>query len=210
DTLLVIQNWSVKSFEYYFYNLLTGELITKYQAKPDNSLYTLVHSQLKQVGDIISKTAEKVIDNEKSFTKNRNIGLPFIKPALYKDSLVLTFGSLLPTRGLAGMILSMATMGFSNFVEIGTSIAMNRLIPYMTNKRFILLYGHSKFSINGLKPSTANNTRTSLDNFVDDKKMGELQNDNSILIDMPGRLYIGVYNKKTENFDVNEYRQSPE
>jgi hypothetical protein len=207
DTLLIIQNWSLKSFEYHFYNLLTGKLIAKYQTKPDNSLYSLVHSPLKQVGDIISKDEEKQIDNERSFTKRRNAGLLFIKPGLYGDSLVLTFGSLLPTRGIGGMILNMATMGLSSVGDLGFRIAFGSLIPYMTNKRFILLYGHSKFSINGLKPSTTNNTRTPLDDFIDDKKMGDLQSDNSVLINMPGKLYIGIYNKKAGMFDINEYRQ---
>ena len=205
DTLLVIQNWSLKSFEYYFYNLLTGKLIAKYQTKPDISLYSLVHSPLKQVGDIVSKNEEKQINNEKSFTKNRNAGLLFIKPGLYNDSLVFTFGSLHPTQGVGGMILNMATMGLSSVGGLAFRIAFGSLIPYMTNKHFILFYSHSKFSVNGLKPSTANNTRTSLDDFIDDKKMGDLDSNNSVLIDMPDKLYIGIYNQKTKIFDPNEY-----
>jgi hypothetical protein len=206
DTLLVIQNWSLKSFEYYFYNLLTGELITKYQVKPDNSLYSLVHSPLKQVGNIASRNAEKEIENEKSFTKLRNNGLLFIKPIVYKDSLVFTFGSLLPTKGVGGMILNMATLGFASLGGVGFSIAAGTLFPYMMiNKRYIILYGHSKFSASGLKPSTANNIRTSLDEFVDDKRAGELQSDNSLFIDMPDKLYIGIYNKNTGFFDLNGY-----
>ena len=170
---------------------------------------TVFHKKGKQffIENICIKnmTLEVYASGEKSFTKNRNAGLLFIKPGLYNDSLVFTFGSLHPTQGVGGMILNMATMGLSSVGGLGFRIAFGSLIPYMTNKHFILFYGHSKFSVNGLKPSTANNTRTSLDDFIDDKKMGDLHSNNSVLIDMTDKLYIGIYNQKTKTFDLNEY-----
>lgn len=210
DTLLIIQNWSLKSFEYYFYNLLTGELIAKYQTKPDNSLYSLVHSPLKQVGDIASKNAEKEIENEKRFTKNRNAGLPFIKPALYKDSLVLTFGSMIPTKGIAGMIVNMATFGIASVGEIAFRISLGSIVDQMLKKRFILLYAHSKFSAKDLKPSSANNVHTSLDDFIEDKNYGEVKTDNSILIDVSGKPYVGIFDKQTGTYGLHAYVQIPQ
>ena len=65
DSLLIIQNSNAAMLEYSIYNLNTKELIKRYEAEGDNSLYSLVHSDLKQIGTYGSKDEEKELSNER-------------------------------------------------------------------------------------------------------------------------------------------------
>ena len=203
DSLLIIQNSSPKIFEYYYYNIINGKLITKFETKPDNSLYSLVHSPLQQIGSFGSSSEEKELDNEKLFIKRKNSGFPFITGEPVGDSLVLTFGSFVPTQGAEGMLLSFATMGFGMGAGIGVAIGDIRIIPYLTSSRNKFLYAHSKFSLKGLQPSIANNTRTYLDDFLADNKLKDLGKSNSFLLELPGKLIFGLYNKETKKYAMN-------
>jgi len=207
DSLLIIQNSSPKTFEYYYYNIITGKEIARYETKPNNSLYSLVHSPLQQIGSFGSSGEEKELDNEKLFIKRKNSGFPFITPVLSGDSLVLTFGSLVPTQGAEGMLLSFATMGFGMAAGIGVSIGDIRIIPYLTSSRNKFLYAHSKFSLKGLQPSMANNVRTNLDDFLEDNKLRDLAKRNSVVIELPGILYVGLYDKKTKKYTLTKFQQ---
>ena len=207
DSLLIIQNSSPKIFEYYYYNIITDKLITRYETKSDNSLYSLVHSPLKQLGSFGSSSEEKELDNEKLFIKRKNSGFTFITPVPIGDSLVLTFGSFVPTQGAEGMLLSFATLGFGMVAGIGVTIGDIRIIPYLTSSRNKFLYAHSKFSLKGLQPSAASNTRTCLDDFLEDNKLRDLGKSNSLLIELPGELFLGLYNKETKKYNITKFQQ---
>jgi hypothetical protein len=205
DSLLIIQNASQKNFEYYFYHLYTGSLIVKHETKSDNTLYRLVHSPLRQLGTFGSGKEEKELDNEKLFMRRRGHGTLFIKPYLNRDSLVFTFGSFVPTKGAEGWLLGMASIGAG--VGTGMMLGENHFLVYMAGDRNKFLYAHSKFSLKDIQPSAANNIRTYLDDFIRDKKMEELRDDNSVLIALPERIYIGIYQRRDRLFELSEYQQ---
>lgn len=207
DSLLILQNCSSKKFEYYFFNLITGRLIARHETTPNDSLHKLVHSSLRQIGTFVSAAEEKQLSDERKFIKAIIKVVPFIKPIISKDSIILTFGAFVGTPGMEGMFLSLATGGFGSLLGIGATIGNTRFIPYLTTGRYMFLYAHSKFSLNTLQPSTANNITTYLDDIVNDKKLKAMQSNNAVLIELPQKLYIGIYNKKTVSFDVDQYQQ---
>ncbi len=203
DSLLVIQNWSPNKIAYLFFNFNTEQLITKQQANTSDSLYLLVHSALRQVGTFGSESGEKEVNNERLFIKRMSHGMMFIKPIVARDSLILSFGSFVPTQGVEGLLLNTASISTGMYVS---SFTNSTYIPYYMNERNKFLYAHSKFSLDALKPSQAKNIKTYLDDFIADKKMKEVNDDNSILIASTDKIYIGIYKRPGRTLDVSVYQ----
>ncbi len=205
DSLLIIQNSSADIFEYYFFNIVSGTMVVKYETKTNDKIYDIVHSPLRQIGTFRSAKEEVELSNEKNFIRKKNSGLSFIKPLVRNDSLILTFGSFIATPGIEGTLLAVATGGFASMTGIGIAIGEFQFIPYLTSSRNNFLYAHSQFSLNGLKPSKDDRVSTYLDAVIADKKLNELEKDNSLIIDLGQSLYICIYNKATKTFKVSKY-----
>lgn len=204
DSLLIIQNSNAVMFEYYFYNLNTKDLIKKHEAEGDNSLYSLVHSDLRQIGTYGSKDDEKELTNERRFLRRKNKGLLFLKAfKTDNDSLMITFGSYVPTEGIGGSLLSFTTMSLSSyfFAPIGPF----QLMPYLSISRNKFLFAHSKFSLATLQPSTAINITTAINNIALDKKIDDLERNSSFIIECNGKLYVGVFNKSKNKYGIFIY-----
>lgn len=204
DSLLIIQNSNATMLEYRIYNLNTKELIRKYEAEGDNSLYSIVHSDLKQIGTYGSKDEEKELTNERRFLRRKNKGLLFMKAGKAdNDSLLITFGSFVMTEGIGGTFLGFATssIGFYLFTPIGTF----GVVPYLTLSRNKFLFAHSKFSLQTLQPSTANNLTTTIDKIANDKKIDDLERNSSFIIERNEKLYVGIFNKKKGKYEIFTY-----
>ncbi len=204
DSLLIIQNSNAAMLEYSIYNLNTKELIRKQEAAGDNSLYSIVHSDLKQVGTYGSKDEEKELTNERRFLRRKNKGLLFIKAIKAdNDSMLITFGSFIMTEGIGGTFLSMATssIGFYLFTPMGTF----GVVPYLTLSRNKFLFAHSKFSLQTLQPSLTGNLTTHIDKIADSKKIDDLEKNSSFIIERNEKLYVGVFNKKKDKFEIFTY-----
>ncbi len=204
DSLLIIQNSNAAMLEYSIYNLNTKELIKKYEAEDDNSLYSIVHSDLRQIGTYGSKDEEKELTNERRFLRRKNKGLLFMKAGKAdNDSLIITFGSFVMTEGIDGTLLSFATsyIGFYLFTPVGAF----GVVPYLTLSRNKFLFAHSKFSLQTLQPSTTTNLVTSIDKIANDKKIDDLEKNSSFIIERNEKLYVGVFNKKKGKYDIFIY-----
>lgn len=204
DSLFVIQNSNAVMLEYHFYNLNTKELVKKHEAEGDNSLYSLVHSDLRQIGTYGSKDEEKELSNERRFLRRKNKGALFLKAVKADgDSMMLTFGSYVPTEGIGGTLLSFATMSLSSyfFAPIGPF----QLMPYLSISRNKFLFAYSKFSLKTLQPSTAINLTTPINNIATDKKIDDLERNSSFIIECNEKLYVGVFNKLKNKYDIFIY-----
>ncbi len=203
---LIIENCSDKQFEYHFFNINSGELLRSYKVPVKDSLGILVHSAYHQLGTFGSASEEKDLKNEKLFIRRKNNGMQFIKPVITGDSMVLTFGSFIPTAGVEGLLLTAATasLGFAANIHAGNT----RFIPYLTaDQRNKFVYAHSKFAMNGWKPSTATNTTTILDQLIEENKLKASLKDNTILICLQDKVYLGVYDNETRKYVVSKFFQ---
>jgi hypothetical protein len=203
---LIIENCSDKQFEYHFFNIHSGELIRSYKVPVKDSLDILVHSAYHQLGTFGSASEEKDLKKGKLFIRRKNNGLQFIKPLIAGDSMVLTFGSFIPTAGVGGLLLTAATasLGFAANIYVGNT----QFIPYLTaNQRNKFVYAHSKFAMDGWEPSTATNTTTILDQLIEDDKFKVSLKDNTILICLQDKVYLGVYDNKIAKYVVSKFFQ---
>jgi hypothetical protein len=204
DSLLIIQTSNVNTFAYHFYNLKTKEQLAFHETGADNSLYKLVNSELSQIGTYASKDEEKDITNEKLFLRRKNKGSLFLKAAKSdNDSLLLTFGSYTPTEGIGGTLLSFATMGISDMMAFGAGIV--QMLPYLTLSRNKFLFAYSKFSLKSLQPSTATGITTPINKFAGDKRIDDLEKNSSFIIEKGNKLYIGIFNKKINKYNILVY-----
>lgn len=204
DSVLIIQTSNVNTFAYHFFNLNTKQETAFYETGADNSLYKLVNSELSQIGTYASKDEEKDITNEKLFLRRKNKGSLFLKASKAdNDSLLLTFGSYTPTEGIGGTLLSFATMGISDIIPMGTS--MFQMLPYLTLSRNKFLFAYSKFSIKSLQPSTATGITTAINKFAGDKRIDDLEKNSSFIIEKGNKLYIGIFNKKINKYNILVY-----
>ncbi len=204
DSLLIIQNSNVNTFEYHFYNIKTKRLSAFYETGADNSLYKLVNSGLSQVGTYASKDQEKDITNEKLFLRRKNKGTLFLKASKNdKDSLLLTFGSYTPTEGIGGTLLSFATMGIGDLWNFRAG--MFQMIPFLTLSRNKFLFAHSKFSLQSLQPSSATNITTPINKFAGNKKIDDLEKNSSFIIEKRDKLYIGIFDKTKNKYNMLIY-----
>ena len=119
------------------------------------------------------------------------------------DSLLITFGSFVMTEGIGGTFLGFATssIGFYLFTPIGTF----GVVPYLTLSRNKFLFAHSKFSLQTLQPSTANNLTTTIDKIANDKKIDDLERNSSFIIERNEKLYVGIFNKKKGKYEIFTY-----
>ncbi len=204
DSLLIIQNSNAGMLEYSMYHLNTKQLIIKHEAEGDNSLHSLVQSDLRQIGTYGSKDEEKELTNERRFLRRKNKGVLFMKAIKEdNDSLLLTFGSFIETEGLSGTLLSLATSNIG--VYFYTPIGIFVVVPYLTLSRNKFLFAHSKFSLQTLQPSLAANLTTPIDKIASDKKIDDLERGSSFIIERDKKLYVGVFNKEKDKYEVFIY-----
>jgi hypothetical protein len=204
DSLLIIQTSNVNTFAYHFFNLNTKQETAFYETGADNSLYKLVNSELSQIGTYASKDEEKDITNEKLFLRRKNKGSLFLKASKSdNDSLLLTFGSYTPTEGIGGTLLSFATLGIGDMIPIGSRIV--QMVPYLTLSRNKFLFAYSKFSLKSLHPSTATGITTTINKFAGDKRIDDLEKNSSFIIEKDNKLYIGIFNKKINKYNILVY-----
>ncbi len=119
------------------------------------------------------------------------------------DSLLITFGSFVMTEGIGGTFLSLATsnIGFYLFTPIGAF----GVVPYLTLSRNKFLFAHSKFSLQTLQPSLTSNLTTPIDRIANDKKIDDLEKNSSFIIERNDKLYVGVFNKKKDKYEIFIY-----
>ncbi len=203
DSFLIIKNSNNELLEYYIYNLYDKKIIVHHK-KTEDSLQKIVQSPLLQLGTYTSKNEEKELKNEKRFLRRVNAGIPFIKA--YKDendSLIITFGGYKETAGVDGTMLSMFTMGIAG-VPIGSADAFGFMF-YLNSSRNKFLFAHSKFSNNGLIPSTNDNVKTKLNNIASNKLIDDLERKSSFAIEVNNKLYLGIFNKKKNSYSLYSY-----
>lgn len=201
DSLLVLQNSNSLSLEYYFYNIRSGQLLAKHTAGADNSIYKIVHSDLHQAGTYGSKDEEKDISSERLFLRRKNKGTVFLNVShADADSLLLSFGSYVPTEGIGGTLVSVATMAVTNLMSAPFKLG---LYLFMTRNKF--LFAYSKFSLKTLAPSGASGITTLLDTIVSVARSDEASTKNSFIIEKDGHLYIGNYYKDIDRFKIVKY-----
>ena len=204
DSLLIIQNSNVDFIEYYFFNIYTKQLVKKFRAQSDKDFSTLVHSKMIQLGTYISKDEKKEIDNEKAFLRKKNSGIPFVKALRSDDdSLIISFGSYVATEGIEGTLLSMATMGISELSPY--RLWAFHLVPYLQTSRNKFVFAHSKFSCNTLQPSSLQNLVTSINLLADDDKIDDLEHKSSFVVELDGRIIVGVYDKAKGKYHMSIY-----
>lgn len=204
DSLLILQNSNVNKFEYQFYSLNTKKLTAYFETDVDKSLNKLVHSSINQVGTYGSKDEEKEISNEKLFIRRKNKGTLFLKAAKSgNDSLLLTFGSYVYTEGIGGSILSIATLGAGNLLNY--RVGLFQMVPFFTLSRNKFLYAYSKFSLLTLQPSTNTDITTSLNKIAVDKRIDDLEKNSSFIIEKGDKLFIGIFNKKSNKYNLIVY-----
>jgi hypothetical protein len=204
DSLLIIQNSNAAMLEYNIYNINTKALIKKYRAEDDNSLYSIVHSHLRQIGTYGSKDEEKELTNERRFLRRKNKGALFIKATKAdNDSMVITFGSFVFTEGIGGTFLSLATSNIGLYLF--TPVSAFGVVPYLTLSRNKFLFAHSKFSLQTLQPSLSTNLVTPIDKIANDKKIDDLERNSSFIIDCNKKLYVGIFNKSKDKYEIFTY-----
>ena len=207
DSILVLQNSSYYTVEFLFYNLRTQELIKKYSVPVKDSIYELMHSSFRQKGTYGSKNQEKEIENEKAFMRKIRGSFSYISiSSLTQDSIVLTLASLQYTEGIGGTLLSLSTkpIGYMANIHIGNL----QLVPYLTSRRYKLLYAHSKFNSHTLEPTSSRSVTTVLDEILDNFMSHELSSNNSFLIQRNADILMGVFNKNNGMFDVYKFVNS--
>ncbi|MFN8251890.1 MAG: hypothetical protein U0V75_08395 [Ferruginibacter sp.] len=201
DSLLIIQNSNSLSLEYYFYNIHSGQLLAKHTATADNSLYSIVHSGLHQAGTYGSKDEEKDISSERLFLRRKNKGNIFINVShADADSILLSFGSYVPTEGIGGSIVGLATLFATNFVSGAFKLGL-----YMSMTRNKFLFAFSKFSLKTFEPSRSTGITTPLNTIVSETKADEPGTKSSFVIEKDGHLYTGNYDKVSDKFRIIKY-----
>jgi len=207
ENTLVIQNSSVKKFQYLFYDLIKKEKVRTLETGTNETLYKLVHSDLKQFGTLGSRTEEKTHENEKRFISRKNSGTPFLTCVRSGDSLLFSFGSFIGTMGVEGVITDLF-LSVIPFVPYMLMTGINdQVFRYIGIYRYKFIYAHSKFSLETFEPTASVHVKTFLDELINDRKMKRLSADGTILISLPGSLHICIYDEKAAKFSVNKYYQ---
>ena len=82
---------------------------------------------------------------------------------------------------------------------------MFQMIPYLTLSRNKFLFAYSKFSLRSLQPSKATNIETAINKFAGDKKIDDLEKSSSFIIEKGDKLYIGIFDKKKNKYNLIVY-----
>ena len=209
DSLLIIQNCSATFLQYHFFNVFSGERLAMFAAKADNSLYNIVNSPLTKVGTFESADDTKELSNEKHFLKQRNADVPFLKAMIDGDSLVLAFGSMKETKDNKAFFLYLFPLALFEvplLTELAIDMARSAMVSLMPTIRNLRLFAYSKFSLKGLKPSASHSISSFINDMVADKRLDQLTENNSLIIDAGTRLFFCVYSNDNKNFSVITYQ----
>lgn len=204
DSLLIIQNSSPETFQYFFYNIATGKMLASYQTTVNNQLYDLVHSPLHKIGTFESTDQEKTMSNEKRFMRRKNTNLAFIKAQHMEDSLLITFGGYVPPDNpeqKSKKIFSSIFLTALSFAVADYSV----FLPGINISHDKFMFAYSKFSLPGLRPSPSKAVRSYLDNIAENEKLRDLDLSNAILIDLGDRVLICQYLQWDKKFKVTIY-----
>jgi hypothetical protein len=79
------------------------------------------------------------------------------------------------------------------------------LIPYLETSRNKFVFAHSKFSAGALQPSNSRAVITPINLLADDKKIDDLEQKSSFVIELRNKILIGVYDKEKSKYKISVY-----
>ena len=201
DSLLIIKNASDRIYEYYFYNIKTGNLLKKHSSSP-GELKNLIHSDMKQKGSWASANEEKDIDNYKAFLRKAGRGSIFTA-AVSSDSLTITNMAIQQTTGIEGALLGVFVPMPLNM--LGIPFYVTAMLPPLGLYRNKIIYAHSRFSVKDLSLSKSTLVTTVLDKLLDNRNAEIISRTSSFLINRDGAYFLGVYSKDSKKIEVYKY-----
>ncbi|MCB0777604.1 MAG: hypothetical protein KDB99_14945, partial [Chitinophagaceae bacterium] len=198
---LIIRNTSNYYFEYIVFNLRTHQKIASHKTGPGEELRTLVQSDFLQIGTWGSKQEEKELDNEKAFLRKLSSGVPILQVTKDgEDSLLITTGSIIPTEGIGGFLLSMSTAFLTSMANL--RIGSTQVIIYLTLSRHKLILGESKFSLKDFQPSPSARKPLKYRTDFDNKLLKELGKRESFALATGEKTIFGFYIPDKKQFDL--------
>ena len=201
DSLLIIRNASDRVYEYYFYNIKTGNILKKYSSSPGD-LKELIHSEIKQKGSWASGHEEKEIDSYKAFLRKAAAGDIFTA-AVSPDSLTITNLAIQQTTGIEGTLLDVFVPMRLNM--LGVPSYVTSMLPPLGVYRNKIIYAHSRFSVKDLSLSKSTTVTTVLDRLLDDRNAEIISRASSFVIRKDDAWFLGVYSKDSKKIEVYKY-----
>ncbi len=199
--LLIIRNSSHSFFEYHIYDINNRTELKKYEARSDDALRKIMHSDLRQKGTWLSGNDEKKLDNERAFMRKLNNGSGFLAfTDESTDSFTVTTGGLVPTSGLTGLLLSIGTgaLGYMANLTIGNY----QIVPYLELYRNKIIYCHSRFSKETLESSAGTGVTTTFDTLLDNFEKRDLRSGSSFIMKKDGKFLAAIFNAGINKFEL--------
>lgn len=201
NDFLIIRNTSDYYFEYVVFDLRTHQKVASHKTGSGEELRTLVQSDFLQIGTWGSKKEEKELDNEKAFLRKLSSGIPILQVTKDgEDSLLITTGSIIPTEGIGGFLLSMSTAFLTSMANL--RIGSAQVILYLTLFRNKLILGESKFSLKDFQPSPLSRQPLKYRTDFDNPLLKELGNRRSFALATGEKTIFGFYNPEKKQFDL--------
>jgi hypothetical protein len=202
DTLLILDNISNTKFEYWFFNLNTGERIKTYSTKLKEAPGYLFNSVMKYGTGQGKKNSKPKERKNKQLFMDEIYGGEQLLSLAHKDndSITITLCSFEGTD-LAGIAVVLYLTGgiiASTVFSLAAAITTGNFTAY-TKSRF---YVHSAFSIKELNISAARNKETILDKLLTGKSIKLLTKAGSFLIRGTNQYYSGSVNKETKMLEI--------
>jgi hypothetical protein len=210
DSLLIIASSSRKKFEYLFFNVNTGALISKQAVPLKEAPAQLFSSPLKTAVPLKKATPAKIMDD--MYAKHKMLSVA----QLGTDSTILTLCAIKyeqpPTKSqqrvskVLGILLTAGQMLLGHGSIYNAELMFFNLLPQVIETYSeSVCYVHTQFAHSNLGIATTKTARTMLDNLLEYRVNELLERPCAFLVPSNGSYYVGWYNTAQKKFSLVQF-----